>query len=463
MYGGMKSFRTKEISQYDAVANIRVMRSSPIGGKLLPLVTKATTCKVHLTCLPFTEQYNSRTNSNTDFQSAFDIKEPHELQTQWWDILQDYATNFKFQRADEWGTGPLFEELRQETVKNWSFIKPESAQVMKYLFREYMKKLEELVGSQVGATNEYWCQILDGTTSPRVLVIGDLHSSPRSFSRILLHNKDMFVDNLLQLKPNHKIVFTGDIVDRGPFGFQIFSLVACLVLANWTPSGGNVVVCNGNHEDCDVFTRYGLDHEIKLYGEQVSCKIDSGVIGESNIAKFLDYLPTCCILKTIPGLILFTHGACPYANEEFNEKAKSLDGVNFFTFDDEVKVTKWGDWTSVVLDTAAVNPRRGVVVPYNVGLAWMKRNGFIQVITGHQDLAGYGCYTLPPNNPEKYMDPTDRNNPYNKMPTLAYVLKPHNGTLDVTDNNIHTLSSAIYPKYDEYSLSSHNFITVTFA
>ena len=112
----------------------------------------------------------------------------------------------------------------------------------------------------------------------------------------------MFEMYSLKLKEDCKIVFTGDIVDRGPFGLQILALVTCLVLANWTPSGGNVILCNGNHEDCDVFTEYGLDKELRLHSHNVMC--ENGVLAPSSLTKFLDYIPTCCVMRTGAGLVL---------------------------------------------------------------------------------------------------------------------------------------------------------------
>ena len=52
--------------------------------------------------------------------------------------------------------------------------------------------------------------------------MGDLHSSFHSLLHFIfdLHSKDFFKKDRLEIKDNHKIIFLGDLVDRGPYGLE---------------------------------------------------------------------------------------------------------------------------------------------------------------------------------------------------------------------------------------------------
>ena len=103
--------------------------------------------------------------------------------------------------------------------------------------------------------------------NPQIYIIGDIHSSFHSLYKVLLdirrkYDAFCYEYNLneekyefsLKLKEHHYIFFTGDIVDRGPYGLECLVLVCMLKIIN----PYNVFICDGNHENPDTFYRYGF-------------------------------------------------------------------------------------------------------------------------------------------------------------------------------------------------------------
>jgi hypothetical protein len=99
-----------------------------------------------------------------------------------------------------------------------------------------------------------------------LICMGDLHGSLHSLLRNLWHMvecnqlKDDFT-----LAPNHRLIFLGDLVDRGVYGTETILLLLCLLWKN----PGRVHLARGNHEDIDgakdfAFNAFGFLDEINL-------------------------------------------------------------------------------------------------------------------------------------------------------------------------------------------------------
>lgn len=98
----------------------------------------------------------------------------------------------------------------------------------------------------------------------RVVVMGDYHGCAHSLARNIHY---MMYDNLLKerlinefgyLQSNVRVVFLGDLADRGHYGIETWALALALKLQN--PS--QVVLVQGNHEGGDLHEIYGLNAEI---------------------------------------------------------------------------------------------------------------------------------------------------------------------------------------------------------
>ena len=96
----------------------------------------------------------------------------------------------------------------------------------------------------------------------RFIIMGDFHGSLHSFIRILfrLHLYNVLDIKTLILQPNYKMVFLGDIVDRGMFSTEILFTILLLIKNNKE----RVIFIAGNHEASTqpINSRDGFETEI---------------------------------------------------------------------------------------------------------------------------------------------------------------------------------------------------------
>jgi len=125
----------------------------------------------------------------------------------------------------------------------------------------------------------------------KVAFFGDYHSSLHSLAECLLDlkNNDFFIsEDSWILKDNNYIVFTGDLVDRGPYGIECLYLVYQLFILN-NSNTSKVIILNGNHEEVNVYDNYGfrleLENQINPYTKE---KFES-LIKRLPLALFLKY------------------------------------------------------------------------------------------------------------------------------------------------------------------------------
>tara|TARA_B100001094_G_scaffold197782_1_gene191908 strand:- start:2489 stop:3916 length:1428 start_codon:yes stop_codon:yes gene_type:complete len=96
-----------------------------------------------------------------------------------------------------------------------------------------------------------------------IIVIGDIHNGIIALHSICkdLNAKDFFVDfsRNFKLNNNKYIVFTGDFIDRGPYGLEV--LLYIILLFNNNPN--NVMLIAGNHEQKGTYKKYGFEEEME--------------------------------------------------------------------------------------------------------------------------------------------------------------------------------------------------------
>ena len=280
----------------------------------------------------------------------------------------------------------------------------------------------------------------------KVIIIGDIHSSLHSCLGILLDNKDEYFEEEsdMILKPNHYIIFLGDLVDRGPYSMEILVLIFGLKNKNFD----NVFIINGNHEEYTtyrslgymtrdhgfVFERIGLEKE---YEEQWDNVTDYEVITSCDINIILFMLPSCIYLSVHDKFYHFSHGAFdpkfggvpPYSREpllisprptrkslpsildSLSDSSKAKDSTkkqmvlsDFLESDKKFHLIKiwqhgekyssnykWGDFDNTVywLDKNHDRDPTGNLGILRMGINatkdYMEKNNIINLITGHQD------------------------------------------------------------------------------
>jgi hypothetical protein len=117
-----------------------------------------------------------------------------------------------------------------------------------------------------------------------IIFRGDLHGDALS---LITQLKDMHksskIDANFKLAPGNKMIFLGDYTDRGKYGSEVWYTL--LRLANANPE--NVVLVRGNHEDCQITSRYGFEKELNHKFAQNSIKAAAQYDKINAIHKYL--------------------------------------------------------------------------------------------------------------------------------------------------------------------------------
>jgi hypothetical protein len=92
-------------------------------------------------------------------------------------------------------------------------------------------------------------KIIKPNKNEKFIIFGDFHGSYQTFIRHLLRFRKMNVlDENCRILNNYHIIFLGDIVDRGAYGYEICIIIYMLIILN--PK--NVHYIRGNHEERDT-------------------------------------------------------------------------------------------------------------------------------------------------------------------------------------------------------------------
>jgi hypothetical protein len=107
--------------------------------------------------------------------------------------------------------------------------------------------------------------IIRPSINDKFIIFGDFHGSYQTFIRHLLRLRKMEVlDQKCKLINNYHLVFLGDIVDRGVYGYEIIMLIYALLQIN--PE--NVHISRGNHEEKTINEEYGFKEELDIQFEK---------------------------------------------------------------------------------------------------------------------------------------------------------------------------------------------------
>jgi hypothetical protein len=99
----------------------------------------------------------------------------------------------------------------------------------------------------------------------KYIVFGDIHGSVHSLARSLLRFQTKKILNGFKLKEGYNIVFLGDLVDKGQYGYETLYLV--LKLKKENPK--NVYIIRGNHDGSESLNRYtGFKYQLSQISEE---------------------------------------------------------------------------------------------------------------------------------------------------------------------------------------------------
>ncbi len=267
----------------------------------------------------------------------------------------------------------LFEKLLKKCLDNFDFISNEIS------FDEYLEFYKAINISKIKLEKK----IIHDDAKNIAYFVGDTHGA--------IHESYILIDffyNLIQKKPNTKIIFIGDYVDRNPYDLENLTLITAFHIL----FPNNVVLLRGNHEDRLINQHYGfMDNLLRSF-------FDKGELLYKEIIKFFTRLPIahiCQIYSEEGGSarVLSVHGGIPVDERNF------LDPVILENIEEqlicEVEESKdmdplttsmlWSDPNEMIQGISTGDHLQGrIQFGLNVFNVFMNANKLDLVVRGHQ-------------------------------------------------------------------------------
>ena len=111
----------------------------------------------------------------------------------------------------------------------------------------------------------------------KIIMFGDFHGSFHTFFRLMLRLEFSGILTEYKLTDGYKMVFCGDILDRGQYILEIVTFILQLIIKN--PE--NVIYNRGNHE---VYSVYKNSFKNEMYKKEIGNDI------QNELKKFLQHV-----------------------------------------------------------------------------------------------------------------------------------------------------------------------------
>ena len=230
-------------------------------------------------------------------------------------------------------------EIIQATTTNVMYINkhsdPNNINIKEFDNQEYStKKHEEGMLFNIKTNNK-----------EKIVVFGDLHGSFHTFLRNIfrLYKLKIIKDlETFKLRSGCKIIFLGDIVDRGFYGMEVLMIILKLMNANNTKDELKVICNRGNHEEKGLYEEHGFLKEIKT---KLSKKKYETFI--NYLFHFFTYLSSALILTNIDtkNNYWLSHGGIPISKTNVYKLKKFTKNVTVINYDKiAANQFRWNDF-----------------------------------------------------------------------------------------------------------------------
>jgi hypothetical protein len=264
---------------------------------------------------------------------------------------------------------------------------------------ERYSELTRDIGALISTSDYSYVQVINVHPNDKVIVFGDIHGSLHTFVRILfrLHAYGVIDIETFNINEGYRIVFLGDVVDRGNFSIEIvFAILLLIYNNNKDVSNPKIIYNRGNHEEVSVNTSQGFLKELSA-----RCSEQNGRKLHETINDLFKKFPSAAILQVVlngaPYRLWLSHGGFPlsYVNPgKCTDQYANLIPLNM----EDGKQTRWADFYQYISDSSkhfVPNVGRGVkgddtstnliILNRKHVAAFLDNNRINFIIRGHQD------------------------------------------------------------------------------
>lgn len=339
-------------------------------------------------------------------------KELYDLDNIYGNYKLFLANNNDIQNLDESSVDKLLQNIT-DTIDTQINLLNSDKSGLDYLSTEIIDKKDDIFRNidvtnksrvQEFANQTAIIQNLNVTNINKIILFGDLHGSFHTFFRSLcrLHRYGILNLETFEITHPYKIIFLGDILDRGLYALDILNIIfKFITINNKDPQNPKIIYNRGNHENYDQYLYKfengmsdpvaGIEIYYKFVGDkQTDVNLKNKF--DEFIMKFnylLCILPSAVIINNRDNneKIWCCHGGFP---ESYIER-KKIDFTNTFILLDDINESKdirWSDFgQSVNGDNFSPSQRGlGLKTYTHKGLTkFLKNNNINFLIRGHQD------------------------------------------------------------------------------
>ena len=247
---------------------------------------------------------------------------------------------------------------------------------IQFIFDKTKEILEKKwISPNIPATHSM-IDFINPDVNDKFIIMGDLHGSFATFIRHLLRFRKLgIIDENCKLLNNYKLIFLGDIVDRGVYGYEIMMLLYCLLIIN----PNDVYINQGNHEEIGTNVRYGLKDQMITQFDNTDFffKINNNMGLQSS----------AIILKNPLNdkYVYMAHGGLPIKDLKLSDELNNISlNKRIFVSSEIGENIRWNDFTTQA-PTTYNNVRQ---IGYFIGTNEQNRAkdiGISLIIRGHND------------------------------------------------------------------------------
>jgi endonuclease/exonuclease/phosphatase family metal-dependent hydrolase len=234
----------------------------------------------------------------------------------------------------------------------------------------------------------YECGLLYNVTAKQIdryIIFGDIHGSFHTFFRNLIRLHKFNVINLKQYKvmDNYKLIFLGDVVDRGQYAIEILYIISKFIINNNTNTELRVIFNKGNHEHNSTYKTYGFLNELKNKTNNNYKDL------QDEIDNLLSILPTALTVTYKNKRLWLCHGGIPVESDQDTTNIilnSSNNNVQLIKNKLNVREIKWNDFDESSDQTEYSTYLTRLNKIHQTGLIkYMNLYNLDFIIRGHQD------------------------------------------------------------------------------